>query len=141
MKSQRVLAAGVALAAPIGVYVLYRFPPATAGFYPPCLLNWLTGGRIYCPGCGATRCLHALLHGDLQQALAFNALFVLFLPLLLYYFFRMWYGWLSDRTLPPHQASRWALVTMFAVICLFGILRNLPFEPFHWLAPHNLNHG
>jgi hypothetical protein len=138
MNSQRILAIGAGLATPLGIYVLYRFPPETAGFYPKCPLNWLTGGRIHCPGCGATRCLHALLHGSLEQALAYNAIFVLFLPITLYYFFRIWYGMLTGRSLPPEQVPRWALLSMFAVIFLFGILRNLPFDPFQWLAPHTL---
>ncbi len=51
-----VLAAGVIL--PAGAVTLYLFPPATSTFYPRCYFYALTG--LYCPGCGATRCLHAL---------------------------------------------------------------------------------
>ncbi len=138
MNARQIIAIGTGLALPFGIYVLYRFPPATAGFYPPCPLYWITNGRINCPGCGATRGLHALLNGSLEQAFAYNALFILFLPILLYYFFRLWYGMLTDRSLPPDRVPRWALLSMFAVIFLFGILRNLPFQPFQWLAPHTL---
>lgn len=34
-------------------------------------MKWLTGWD--CPGCGATRALHAALHGDFAAALEFNA--------------------------------------------------------------------
>jgi hypothetical protein len=34
--------------------------------YPRCLLKVATG--IDCPGCGGTRALHALLHGDVAGA-------------------------------------------------------------------------
>jgi hypothetical protein len=138
VKSQRILAIGLAAVVVLGVCALYYFPPSTARFYPPCLLNALTDGRVHCPGCGITRSLHALLHGDLEQALAYNVLFVLLLPLIVYYFFRVWYHLLTDRSLPPERAPRWALLSMFAVILLFAILRNLPAEPFRWLAPHAL---
>jgi hypothetical protein len=136
VKSQRIIAVVAAAIVVVGLGVLYTFPPETARFYPPCWLYSLTG--VHCPGCGITRCLHALLHGNMEQALAYNALFVLMLPAVIYYFFRIWFGWLTDRSLPPDRAPRWALLTMFAVILLFGILRNLPIDPFRWLAPHAL---
>src|SRR5436309_1071471 len=78
-KKKAVLLAA-ALALPLGAVVLFSFPPSEYGFYPPCVLHQLTG--LHCPGCGATRCLHALLHGDLAQAAAYNILFVLALPFL-----------------------------------------------------------
>jgi len=34
-----------------------------------------------------------------------------------------------------HRA--WPLAILIAVV-VYWILRNLPFEPFSWLAPHNL---
>ena len=34
---------------------------------PPCLFHRMTG--YYCPGCGATRCVYALLHGRIGEAL------------------------------------------------------------------------
>lgn len=40
----------------------------------PCPL-W-TCLRIYCPGCGGTRCIMALLHGEPVRALKYNALAV-----------------------------------------------------------------
>ena len=46
--------------------LLYFIPPVAGGIYPPCFFHWLTG--LYCPGCGSTRCLHALLHGNFRQA-------------------------------------------------------------------------
>lgn len=34
--------------------------------------------RLYCPGCGGTRAVKALLHGNLFQAIKYNALVVFF---------------------------------------------------------------
>jgi hypothetical protein len=59
-------------AAAIGAAILYRFDPATAQFYPHCVFHDLTG--LQCPGCGTTRALHHLLHGDVAGALRLNAM-------------------------------------------------------------------
>src|SRR5699024_8703616 len=46
---------------------------------PPCLVYHLTG--LYCPGCGSSRAVHALLDGDLRLALRNNAVIVIAAPL------------------------------------------------------------
>ncbi len=67
------LAAGLLLCA-----MLYVWPPTRYGFYPACPVHEFL--HIECPGCGATRALAALLHGQLMEALRLNALFVALLP-------------------------------------------------------------
>ena len=58
--------AGVVLGATaIGVgAMVFFFNPSTHGFYPVCLFHSLTG--LNCPGCGMTRALYALLHGNFR---------------------------------------------------------------------------
>src|SRR5450631_3803194 len=72
-----VIFAGIVLGATaIGVgTMVFFFNPSTHGFYPVCLFHSLTG--LNCPGCGMTRALYALLHGNLRVALKDNALFIL----------------------------------------------------------------
>jgi hypothetical protein len=53
---------------------VFFFNPSTSRFYPVCQFHQLTG--LDCPGCGMTRALYALLHGDLLTALHDNALFI-----------------------------------------------------------------
>src|SRR5580698_9026501 len=68
----------VAVLALTGVGVaamVYFFNPSAYGFYPVCQFHRLTG--LNCPGCGATRALYALLHGNFSTALRDNALFVI----------------------------------------------------------------
>ena len=36
-------------------------------YYPPCAFHMLTG--LYCPGCGGTRAVRALMHGRLLLSL------------------------------------------------------------------------
>jgi hypothetical protein len=57
--------------------IIFFFNPTTYGFYPVCQFHKLTG--LNCPGCGSTRALYALLHGNFSTALRDNALFVFLL--------------------------------------------------------------
>ena len=77
MKRQAILASAVLTTAIAAV--VFLFDPVRSSFYPVCIFHRLTG--LDCPICGATRALHALLHGELREAFAFNPLFVLSLPL------------------------------------------------------------
>lgn len=53
-------------------WVLLRFPPELYAFYPRCPVYAAFG--LLCPGCGGTRALAALLHGQVGGALRWNAL-------------------------------------------------------------------
>lgn len=74
---KRIASAGAALAA---AALLYLVDPQTTPVYPPCLIRLHTG--LSCPGCGATRALHALLHGRLEDAWKLNALWTAAAPVL-----------------------------------------------------------
>jgi hypothetical protein len=125
-----------ALAIPAGIVLLWTVPPGPGAPYPPCWLHSLTG--LHCPGCGATRCLYALVHGDLLQAAAANVLFLISLPFLF-----VWAGCVGLRAWRGQTVSRgrtpgWVVFCLAALIVLYGVLRNLPFAPFNLLAPHQL---
>lgn len=69
-----VFAAGAAC-----VSVLYYVDPSESSFYPRCPLFLFTG--LKCPGCGITRALHCVLHGDIIDAFRHNPFLVIALPL------------------------------------------------------------
>lgn len=105
-------------------------PPAWA---PPCPFHFVTG--LHCPGCGSTRAVLALLHGEWVRALQLNALLVLTLPALAWW--TVWSFWRGVRHgLPPVDTPRPAATIVLAVVLLFFVLRNLPWWPFCLLAPH-----
>ena len=121
----------------VGAWWLHGHPPSTTGWYPPCVFHELTG--LHCPGCGATRAVYAVLHGHVGEALHQNALLVLAAPFLAVIISRVVWRWVNG--LPPAHVdpSRWIarLSLMVApVVILFGILRNLPWQPFTYLAPY-----
>src|SRR5579859_5715880 len=70
------LAIGGVMAAGVCV-TLYFFNPSQYHIYPVCAFHEMTG--LNCPGCGATRGLYALLHGDFLAAVRDNALFIFLL--------------------------------------------------------------
>lgn len=103
--------------------MLYTFAPSGNRFYPQCVFHSVTG--LDCPGCGTTRALHALLHGDVAAAFRFNPmLFVMAavalcaLPSLLRgerprFLTRPWFGWAA-----------------VVFVTGFWIVRNTPIYPF-----------
>jgi hypothetical protein len=99
----------------------------------PCLVNRLLG--IDCIGCGATRALQALLHGDLEKAASANLFMLVWLPLPLWSVLREWLQAIFGRPIiPPIRDHRWLMITLIVSALLFFILRNLPWAPFNWLA-------
>ncbi|MFJ6197170.1 DUF2752 domain-containing protein [Micromonospora sp. NPDC092111] len=95
---------------------------------PSCLLKLVTG--LDCPGCGGTRALWYVLHGDLPAAARHHFLFVFALPFLAYLFVawagRQAFGW----RLPELRLSSPVIGGFLAVWLAFSVLRNLPWAPF-----------
>ena len=112
------------LAAATACIVVLRFPPGSpaANRLPKCLFHEWTG--LYCPGCGGTRALYALLHGDLKTSLHENLLMI---P-----------AGLTAAALivkPRIALRRPVAVAIIVTIVAFAVLRNLPCAPFTALAP------
>jgi hypothetical protein len=126
------LAAG-ATALGLALLLLWRVDPALPGFYPPCPVRALTG--YHCPGCGSLRALHALLHGEVARAFRQNPLAVALLPLIILGLVQQARPRLTPWLAPSSAAPPWRLWAIFTLVVGYGLLRNLPFEPFTWLAP------
>src|SRR5947208_1463571 len=73
------LVAAGAILCVVAAAIFFLFDPARVAIFPPCLFHQFTG--LDCPGCGAQRALHQLLHGNVIAALRLNAMFVASLPL------------------------------------------------------------
>lgn len=118
--------------------LLYRFDPAQSSFYPRCAFYAVTG--YSCPGCGATRGLHALLHGHWLAAARLNALLFPVIPFVTACWFALRrFGWKEIQSDLNFLASKpWVFWLAGAFLVLFGILRNLPLYPFNLLAPSGL---
>ena len=116
----------LSLAAASGYLLL--FEPGKSGFFLACPFRKITG--FTCPGCGSTRALHRLIHGDVIAAFQFNPLFVLALPLLLYVLVRYTDTAIRGKALNPKKLNAKYIWVLFVVILSFWIFRNTPFYPF-----------
>ena len=121
MISPRIASNALAAAGFTGAAILYRFSPQDYSFYPRCPFFALT--HHYCPGCGATRAVAALLHGNLSLALHFNAAVTLLLPVALYYLFSAYVTAQRENRWMTPQIPGWLLHPALACLFLFGLLR------------------
>jgi Protein of unknown function (DUF2752) len=121
---------------PLAAYLLYSFPPEDSFFYPGCALHALTG--LHCPGCGTTRALHALLHGDWRQAAAWNVWLLLSLPILIWFGIRLGAAMLTRRCLAHSRALMFTLKWWMIGGLVFALVRNIDVWPCVLLAPHRL---
>lgn len=116
---------GIAGAVTVSAAVLlavYFCDPRTCVFLPKCVFHEVTG--LYCPGCGNTRALHALLHGHVVQSLRCNLLLVPAALTVLLLLLR-----------PRFAMARYTGWIIAGIVIVFAVLRNLPWAPFTLLAP------
>jgi len=116
-------------------YGFFIDPEKSPGITLKCQTYELTG--LYCPGCGETRSLHALLHGRILDAFDYNLLFP-FVVVVVGWFFLVGLTTLICRKRVmwiPERFPVWIAVLLGVIIVLFTVLRNIPVWPFSILAP------
>ena len=131
--AERILSGAGILIAAAGAFVVGYFNPTTAGFFPACPLFTLTG--ILCPGCGLTRGFHALFHGEILNALHFNALLPVFTLVFGFLFVSLFLIAVRGRGLAWKKIPPSAMYGFLFLAAAFFVLRNLPFYPFTLLVP------
>jgi Protein of unknown function (DUF2752) len=124
MKPRAIAGAAAALFV-AALAVVYNFSPTEYSFYPRCPFYSLT--HLLCPGCGATRALYCLLHGNWGEALHYNAMFTFAAPFLMAWAAFCCYQALRYDRLPRVAIPRSAAVLMGVAVLLFAIVRNTVF--------------
>ena len=125
---RRVVIAAALLVAVASLVILRRFEPTDSSFFPKCVLHQWTG--LHCPGCGTTRALSALAHGQLWNAMRSNPLLIVGGPII---FALIWFQRKRERS--GGLASPRLCWTLFAVVVIYFIARNVPSPDRSWLAP------
>lgn len=119
----------------VGAFYLYHHNPYS---YPlPCIFHLLTG--LYCPGCGAGRACYSLLHLRFKDALSYNPLMTLLIPLICLYIMVRVIDWMiTGGNHVDGKISVKLLVWILVLVFIYGALRNIPVFPFTLLAPGGL---
>lgn len=111
-----------------GTVYVYVFEPGKSGFFPVCPFRALTG--FTCPGCGTTRAVHHLLHGDFSAAFQLNPFTMVLLPLLLIAFVRYSVKIFRAQPIKGNELAPVYIWTLFVVALSFWVIRNTPWYPF-----------
>lgn len=110
--------------------LLFFFPASEYHFYPQCPTYSLT--KTYCPGCGTTRAIDGVLHGNIKALFTYNIFALFALPYLLYNFLLLGIGAFTGKRPPLLSFNGKEMLCITTAIILYWILRNsIPA-----LAPH-----
>lgn len=80
----------------LAIVAVYVSDPANSGLFPPCPTRAVLG--VLCPGCGAQRALHCLLHGRIAEAWSLNPAAVVAVPY-------AGVGWVAAYLAPRHHSG------------------------------------
>lgn len=101
----------------------FIFPKAFTMFIFPCFFHEMTG--LYCPGCGGTRAVRALLNGNIVKSFLYN-------PIVMY--FAVFYVWfMVSHTLCHFTGGRVKglkyrhsyLIFAFVILMINCVIRNI----------------
>ncbi len=105
-----------------GAILLLFFEPKTTRWLPQCIFYKLT--NLHCPGCGNTRALYHLVHGNFLQSIRNNCLLIPAVIVLI-----------CLLIFPKWAQKRYVNYGILIIVVGFFILRNIPLYPFTLLAP------
>lgn len=94
---------------------------------------------FYCPLCGGTRAVHAFWGGRVFEALSYNPLLVLAMPVIVYFFWAITAIWVAGYypfgfRNPFTWVHNW-LIGAGLIAVTYMALRNIPMWPWTLLAP------
>ncbi|SHM43222.1 DUF2752 domain-containing protein [Cryptosporangium aurantiacum] len=96
----------------------------------PCAFKMLTG--FDCPGCGGTRMVWYLLHGDVLQAARHHLVALIAVPILAWAYVVLAAKRFFGVQLPSKRIPLVAILGFLGFWVVFAVLRNLPWAPFSW---------
>ena len=106
----------------LSALVLLR-DPLEHTVFPPCPLHATTG--LFCPACGATRASSLLLRGQPLEAMHYNLLWVLLVPVVVYALVAWGAGAFGVR-IPRVPNTRLVTGGLLVLLAVFFVVRNIP---------------
>lgn len=109
----------------VGLFYYYHFFGSNNNEGLSCTFYKDTGWL--CPGCGGQRALHALLHGNLLEALQYNVMIILYFPLLAFMYIALVEVYIVKNSsfLAKYALPNWFAYFFIVAILVFFILRNI----------------
>lgn len=104
------------------------------GKFIPCPIYKITG--LYCPGCGITRMLLAMIKFDFFQAFRYNPLIFCFIPFLLFYYGDIIYSYYKKKKPFFSRFEPFLWYVLIFIFILYGVLRNI--SGFSFLIPTDI---
>ena len=123
----------IALILIAGVVALFFFDPAKHAFFPKCAFHMATG--YSCPGCGSSRALYQLTHGNVLEALRLNPGIMFLLGMGVTDFGRYIRSVKLSEPFHTVFANVRLVIGLVVGMLLYAVARNLPWAPFTELAP------
>lgn len=91
--------------------------------FPPCIFRTLTG--YYCPGCGGTRAVLALLQVHLLQSFCYHPIVLYTAALYVWYLLSNTIEWLSRGRIPVgSRYHQWYGIAAAVIVMVHWILQN-----------------
>ncbi len=115
-------------------YLRFFDPSQESNLFLPCPSKLFLG--LNCPGCGSQRALHHLFNLNFTRAIHYNPLIVIGFPFLVYLVYVQLYNLLFQPKIriPIFYNERFVW-TLFAVIIIYTVLRNIPLFGWRYLIP------
>ena len=124
---------GVPLVLIGGGTALFFLNPSEHSFFPKCSFYVATG--FSCPGCGSTRALFHLTHGNVLEALRLNPGLMALITLGLTDYVRFVVSVIRGNPFKTLFGRLKLLGALMGVMLVYGVIRNLPWPLFESLAP------
>ena len=124
----RILTAVLFPCAAVMIFIFRNSITDAAHILPECIVHKYTG--LWCTGCGNTRSVIALLHGQIWRSLRCNPLMP-FLALLAFLFYAETVAGIWNDKVKLLTRRKWVWYTVVALFLAFYIIRNF----FGVLAP------
>ena len=116
-----------------GGVALFFLNPSEHSFFPKCALYMATG--FSCPGCGSTRALYQLTHGDVLEAMRLNPGLIALITLGITDYVRFVVSVIRGNPFQTLFRRLKLLGALMVVMLVYGVIRNLPWPLFESLAP------
>lgn len=108
----------------VGLVCLYYFiDPSKSSLFLKCPLKSVSG--YDCPGCGAQRAFHEILHFRFWEAFKYNPLFFLSIVLAMVLVFIKFFGWKKLKIkISKFIKSKVFVFSVLIIVLVFLLLRN-----------------